>query len=103
MKILLLIISLLLLVACEDPRMKSKSFTMEESDKILSTLNSLDKENKKCVDELTLKYVNRVFEHCVEDGYAENIGGGCYHIVGQAETFTVSASIMESCGINWRI
>lgn len=83
----------------EDPRIPYKEYTEEKSNEILEKFNSLKNEKQICANKFIKDYQNKVFEHCMKEGYAENIGGGCYHVVGYAIHTAVLEKALNKCNI----
>jgi hypothetical protein len=79
----------------DDPR---KS---DNSTQIIDRFNSIYEQPKykKCLSDFLSAYQNAVFEVCQEQTCGENIGGGCYHIVGLSVTTPVIKAATEHCSI----
>ncbi len=103
MKILIVTLSLLFLISCstdlDDPRIERGKYTDARSQKILDIVNKQTEGQKLCIDKFLNEYSDKVFKHCQFAGYAENIGGGCYHIVGYAIHTAVLEKALLSCEI----
>lgn len=81
----------------DDPRIISQDLPPEEIKRNLKTLNKLKGSNKTCSNEFIKNYEEKVLKHCLQAGYAENIGGGCYHIVGYSINNSVIKKALEKC------
>ena len=81
-----------------DPRIESKDFSPQELAQLDGLLQSLNDEQKSCTDDFLSDYKDRVLEHCLQAGYAQHIGGGCYHIIGYSVSAAVQERALESCG-----
>ena len=82
----------------DDPRIKEEDFSDEEEVAIFDAFDSLEGEPQECVEKFVYDYREAVFQHCLQAGYAQNIGGGCYHVVGYSITTTVMKRAVENCG-----
>ena len=82
----------------EDPRIPQKEFTAEELDHIGNLRNSLSGDDRICVNAFLKEYHDAVFEHCMQAGYARNIGGGCAHVAGRGVDTAVIEQALEKCG-----
>jgi hypothetical protein len=82
----------------EDPRIPQKEFTAQELDHIDNLRNSLSADDRMCVNAFLEEYHDAVFEHCMQAGYAQNIGGGCAHLVGRGVNTAVIKQALEKCG-----
>ncbi|WP_426369151.1 hypothetical protein [Pseudocolwellia sp. HL-MZ7] len=103
MKILIVSLCSLFLFSCatplEDPRIQKEKYTDAQSENILDVVNKQDEEKQLCIDKFLGKYSDKVLKHCQFAGYAENIGGGCYHIAGYAVHTAVLEKALLSCKI----
>jgi len=81
----------------DDPRIEDEDFSDEEIQKIQAAYFSLKGAAKICAQEFTRNYKKKVLEHCLQAGYAQNIGGGCYHMVSYSVTATVEKHTLEKC------
>ena len=75
----------------------------EKSTLLLEIVNSLKGEDKVCFDNFLSEYQNKVYEHCEQEGYAKNIGGGCSHIVGYSLSNALFLKALESCNVQAQI
>jgi hypothetical protein len=82
-----------------DPRIKADDVSNQESEELLSKHNNLTGEAKNCAEEFIKNYQQKVLEHCLLAGYANNIGGGCYHIVGYSVNTGVVKKALNECNI----
>ena len=71
------------------------------SDQILDKYNSPNKqpEYKECLKSFVKSYQDAVLETCLKHECGNNIGGGCYHIVGYSITTSVLEAAIEKCSI----
>ena len=83
----------------EDPRIPDEEFTKDKSQRVQDTLNRLKGEERECANKFITDYQDVVLEHCLQAGYAQNIGGGCYHVVGYSISTTVITHALSSCNI----
>ena len=81
----------------DDPRIEYQDFTPEETDRIREAFGNLAGPKLACATEYLKRYKDKVLTHCLQAGYAENIGGGCYHIVGRSVTTSVMQHTMNIC------
>lgn len=82
-----------------DPRIKVDDVSNQESKELLSKHNNLTGEAKICVEEFIKNYQKKVLEHCFLAGYANNIGGGCYHIIGYSINDGVLKKALNECNV----
>jgi hypothetical protein len=73
----------------------------KNSNAILEKYNSMSKqpEYKECLSGFVKSYQDAVLEACLKHGCGQNIGGGCYHIVGYSITTSVLEKAIEQCSI----
>ena len=72
------------------PRIESKSFSEEESDKILSLYNENMTAKNICLSDFVGSYQHRLYEYCEKYNLAGCIAGGCEHTVG----YSINTSIL---------
>lgn len=72
----------------------------ENSDKTLKQYNIMNKhpKYKQCLSKFVESYQDSVLGTCLKHGCGNNIGGGCYHIVGYSITTSVLEAAVEKCG-----
>ncbi len=58
---------------------------------------SKSSENAKCIISFTEEYKKKVFQDCQKSGEGDNIGGGCYHIVGYSINTNVLKDAFTHC------
>lgn len=85
----------------DDPRILEGDFSEEYVKKVNSHQRNLSAPQKQCVTDYIRDYQDKVFDHCRQSGYAANIGGECYHIVGYAISTAVVLKSFQSCGIDY--
>lgn len=106
MKPLFSLILLSVLAACtgapviEDPRISRIEMSQEDSNILLDQINSLEGEESHCFERYLRAYNAKVFEHCEQEGYAENTGGGCYHVVNYSLHNALFVAALQSCNID---
>jgi len=63
--------------------------------------NSMNKqpEHKECLSSFVKSYQDAMLETCLKHGCGQNIGGGCYHIVGYSITTSVLEAATDQCSI----
>lgn len=83
----------------EDPRIKFEKISEEEDAKIHQLFNELNGKSKECTDKFVQNYQALVLKHCLQAGYAEDIGGGCYHIVGRTLHTGVLKEALKVCEV----
>lgn len=81
----------------DDPRIQGTDFSKQESEIITDIFNKLKSHKKTCANKYVEDYQNKVLKHCLQAGYAENIGGGCYHIVGYSVSTSVLKKALDKC------
>jgi hypothetical protein len=71
------------------------------SDAIRDKYNSMNKQpvNKNCLNSFVKSYEDALLEACLKHKCGEDIGGGCYHIVGYSTTTSLLAAAIEKCSI----
>uniref|UniRef100_UPI0037502B21 hypothetical protein n=1 Tax=Undibacterium sp. TaxID=1914977 RepID=UPI0037502B21 len=65
----------------DDPRIEFENGSAEEQQQIHQLFDALTGKSKVCADNFIKNYQDLVLKHCEQAGYAEDIGGGCYHIL----------------------
>lgn len=72
-----------------------------ESEQIVKQYNSMIRqpEIKECLDNFVNLYRDSVLQSCLKHECGNNIGGGCYHIVGYAVTTPVIEAAIKKCSI----
>ena len=73
------------------PKIKSKSFSKEESDKILTLYNENTKNGNTCLSKFVSSYQSKLYDYCTKYNVAACIAGGCEHTVG----YSINASVLE--------
>lgn len=81
-----------------DPRIEDEDLTDEEVERIEKAFNALSGEAEACVTKFVEDYESQVMAHCRQSGYAQNIGGGCDHVLGYSITMTVIKRALQHCG-----
>jgi len=81
-------------------RIPLPKLTPEESKQIVKKFNNLSREGRECTYEFIGEYQEKIRQHCLQTGYAENIGGGCEHVVGYTLHVGVLEKAMNSCNLN---
>ena len=81
----------------DDPRIKDEDFLKEEREKIQTDYDNLEGEAKTCGKMFLVRYKKQVLEHCLQAGYADHIGGGCFHLVPYSVTGTVIKHTLDNC------
>lgn len=84
----------------DDPRMKEVNYTQEQKEKIQDQYFKLKGPEKTCANEFTKEYQEQILQHCIQAGYARNIGGGCFHLYPYIVTTTVREKTLEMCSPN---
>ncbi|MBC3873363.1 hypothetical protein [Undibacterium flavidum] len=83
----------------DDPRIKFEKNSEEDDKKIHQLFNELSGKSKVCADKFIQNYQELVLKHCEQSGYAESIGGGCYHIVGRSLHTGVLKHVLKVCEV----
>ena len=65
----------------DDPRIENKEYSDDVRKRIQSEYSDKSAEKRTCRIEFVTTYKERTLEHCLQAGYARNIGGGCYHLL----------------------
>ena len=82
----------------EDPRIKYIDFTEDQKTEIrIARRLSYSSNEDSCVESFIKDYSDNVLEHCLQAGYANNVGGGCYHVVGRSVHLNVEKHALETC------
>ncbi len=79
----------------DDPRIEDEDYSEEQVQQIQDIYFGLKGESKTCVAKFTRDYQDRVLEHCLQAGYAQHIGGGCYHLSPYSVTTSVRKLALE--------
>lgn len=87
------LISIEVIDLMDDPRIHSKNLSAQENKKISKSFNSLQGKQKNCASDFIKTYEKNVLKHCLQAGYAKDIGGGCYHVVGYISTNVLKKAI----------
>lgn len=86
----------------DDPRVELKEYSDTERRMIEQEYTKLLKLNdvrKKCVQKYISEYKERALNHCIQAGYARNIGGGCFHLVPYFANTTVIEQALKLCPV----
>ena len=81
------------------PRIESKSFTEEESGKVLSLYNENIEAGNTCLIDFVDSYQHTLYEYCEKYNLAGCIAGGCEHRVG----YSINTSVLEASLIKCEI
>lgn len=80
-----------------DPRIERSNYSEAEEKDIMNLYTSLLNEKGNCEQPFVEAYREKVLLHCQQAGYAQNIGGGCYHIVGYSLHTAVFEQAVKAC------
>jgi len=80
-----------------DPRIEKSQYTEIETEQIMATYKSLLNSKEDCAKAFVDSYREKVLLHCQQTGYAQNIGGGCFHIVGYSLHTAVFEKAVNTC------
>ena len=81
----------------DDPRIDDLDYSKVERKKIENAYKNLRNQATFCVNSFIDNYGKQVLLHCQQTGYAQNIGGGCYHILGYSLNTAVFEEAIKSC------
>lgn len=80
-----------------DPRIKDKEYSEDQRRAIETQYDNLRDEENTCALLYVSEYKQRVLEHCLQARYAENIGGGCFHLMPYSVTTSVLENVINNC------
>ncbi len=81
----------------DDPRIKDEDLSEEAIQLIRDAYSGLKGDPKVCARKFVRGYQDKVLEHCLQAGYAQNIGGGCFHNVPYSVTTSVRKRALDKC------
>jgi len=81
----------------DDPRIENKKYLDEDRRKIEAEYSKKNTQQRTCRLEYVSSYRERVLEHCLQAGYARNIGGGCFHLAPYFATTAVLEEAINHC------
>jgi len=85
------------------PKIRSKSYSKGESDKILTLYNENVKNGNTCLSEFVSGYQSTLYEYCTKYNVSACIAGGCEHTVGYSINTSVLEKALSKCQIKSQV
>ncbi|GGX65408.1 hypothetical protein GCM10011309_14580 [Litorimonas cladophorae] len=81
----------------DDPRIKRMEYSSPQRLAIQQAYDKLVGSKKECAKAFEQNYKEQVLEHCLQTGYARNIGGGCFHLITDFVHTAVLEQTIKNC------
>ncbi|RZV40586.1 MAG: hypothetical protein EX271_10040 [Acidimicrobiales bacterium] len=91
------LISVEVIELMDDPRIEDNEYSDDKRRAIESRYDNLADKDQICAKKFVSEYKDRVLEHCLQAGYARNIGGGCFHLMPYSVTTAVLDEALNLC------
>lgn len=81
----------------EVPRLHKKQLSSSEITLAETRFSQVTGPKGQCTRRFVSDYKDLALQHCLQDGYAENIGGGCFHLLPYFATSAVLNEALNVC------